>query len=111
MQSRLQFERNSTVTTLDEITEQLRERFGEDSGLDATFKFDFGDAGAIFVDAASVPHVISNEGDDADCTISISLDDFREMASGELSPTAAFMMGKLKIDGSMSIAMKLADVL
>jgi putative sterol carrier protein len=33
------------------------------------------------------------------------------MASGELSPTTAFMMGKLKVDGSMSIAMKLADVL
>lgn len=99
------------MTTLDEITEQMRERFSEASGLDATFKFDFGDAGLIFIDAASVPHVISHEDSDADCTISISLDDFREMASGELSPTTAFMMGKLKVDGSMSIAMKLADVL
>ena len=97
--------------TLEEITEQMRGRFGDDSGLDATFKFDFGDAGIVFVDAASVPHVVSNGGGDADCTISISIDDFLEMANGELSPTTAFMMGKLKIDGSMSIAMKLADVL
>ena len=97
--------------TLDEITEQMRERFGEDSGLNATFKFDFGDAGLVFVDAASVPHSVTNEDNGADCTISISLDDFQEMASGELSPTTAFMMGKLKVDGSMSIAMKLADVL
>ena len=81
------------------------------SGLDATFKFDFGDAGRIFVDAASIPHTVSNDDSEADCTISISLDDFEDMASGELSPTTAFMMGKLKIDGSMSIAMKLADVL
>ena len=99
------------MTTLDEITEQMRERFGEDSGLDATFKFDFGDAGLVHVDAASVPHVVSNGDGEADCTISISFDDFLEMASGELSPTTAFMMGKLKVDGSMSIAMKLADVL
>lgn len=97
--------------TLDEITEQMRERFGEDSGLDATFKFDFGDAGLVFVDAASVPHTVTNDDNDADCTISISLADFQDMASGELSPTTAFMMGKLKVDGSMSIAMKLADVL
>ncbi len=99
------------MTKLEEITEQLRERFGTDSGLDATFKFDFGDDGLIHVDAATVPHMVTNEDNDADCTISITLDDFLEMASGELNPTTAFMMGKLKIDGSMSIAMKLADVL
>ena len=49
--------------TLEEITEQMRGRFGDDSGLDATFKFDFGDAGIVFVDAASVPHVVSNDLD------------------------------------------------
>lgn len=99
------------MKTIEEVTEQLRERFGEDSGLDATFKFDFGDAGLVHVDASTVPHVVTNDDGEADCTISISLDDFLDMASGELSPTTAFMMGKLKIDGSMSIAMKLADVL
>ncbi len=99
------------MKTIEEVTEQLRERFGEDSGLDATFKFDFGDAGLVHVDTSTVPHVVTNYDGKADCTISISLDDFLDMANGELSPTTAFMMGKLKIDGSMSIAMKLADVL
>ena len=99
------------MSTLEEVTQRLREIVGEDSGLDATFKFDFGDDGLIYVDAATVPHTVANEGHDADCTISISLDDFLEMANGELSPTTAFMMGKLKVDGSMSIAMKLGDLL
>ena len=99
------------MNTLAEVTQRLRELVGEDSGLDASFKFDFGGDGLVHVDAATVPHVVSNEDRDADCTISIALDDFLEMAGGELNPTTAFMMGKLRIDGSMSVAMKLADVL
>ena len=99
------------MKTLAEVTQRLRERVGEDSGLDATFKFDFGADGVVHVDAATVPHVVTNEDREADCTISIALDDYLEMAGGELNPTTAFMMGKLKIDGSMSVAMKLADLL
>lgn len=99
------------MNTLAEVTQRLRERVGEDSGLEATFKFDFGGDGLVHIDAATVPHVVTNEDRDADCTISIALDDYLEIARGELNPTTAFMMGKLRIDGSMSIAMKLAELL
>ena len=33
------------------------------------------------------------------------------MASGQLDPTMAFMQGKLKINGDMSVAMKLQPLL
>ncbi len=98
------------MATLQEITEGLRERVGEDSGLDATPKFDFGDEGIVYLDAASVPNVVSNEDKDADCTITISKDNFEALAKGDLDPTTAFMMGKLKIAGSMGIAMKLQKI-
>ena len=99
------------MTTLDEITERIRGRFGENSGLDASIKFDFGTDGVVHVDAASIPNVVSNEDKGADCTIAISLADFEDLIKGELNPTMAFMMGKLKVDGSMAVAMKLANVL
>ena len=35
---------------------------------------------------------------------------FEEIFNGELEPTAAFMTGKLKIDGDMGTAMRLANV-
>ncbi|MGJ8557847.1 MAG: SCP2 sterol-binding domain-containing protein, partial [Sulfitobacter geojensis] len=38
-------------------------------------------------------------------------DTFKEILAGETNPTSAFMTGKLKVDGDMGMAMKLASVL
>lgn len=97
--------------SLDKVTDMVKEKVGTDSGLDAKIKFDFGDDGVIFVDASSTPNEVSNDDKEADCTISMSLDDFTKMGQGELDPTTAFMMGKLKVTGDMTVAMKLSSVL
>jgi putative sterol carrier protein len=97
--------------SLEQITEGMRERVGEDCGLGAKLKFDFGDDGIVFLDATQVPNVVTNEDEDADCTLQISMDDFVAMTKGELDGTTAFMMGKLKIQGDMGIAMRLQSVL
>ena len=97
--------------TLDEVTARLRERVGDDSGLGARIKFDFGANGVVFLDATQTPNVVSNEDAEADCTIRMGLDDFVEMGNGELSPTMAFMMGKLKVEGDLGLAMKLQGLL
>lgn len=96
--------------SLDSITEQLRSRVGDDSGLGARVKFDLGGDGVVFIDAASNPNTVSNDDGEADCTIIISLDDFKTLLAGDLDPTTAFMMGKLKVEGDMAIAMKLSSV-
>ena len=98
------------MATLEEITEGMRARVGKDSGLNATLKFDFGDDGVVYLDAATVPNVVSNEDKEADCTITITKENFEALANGDLDPTTAFMMGKLKIGGNMGIAMKLQSV-
>ncbi len=97
--------------SLEDLTNGLRDRVGDDAGLDARVKFDFGDDGMIFIDGASSPNTVSNEDAEADCVISITMADFQAMTAGELDPTSAFMMGKLKVDGDMSIAMKLQGLL
>ncbi|ANK82145.1 MAG: sterol-binding protein [Rhizobiales bacterium NRL2] len=99
------------MATLEEITEGMRQRVGDDSGLDATLKFDFGDDGVIYVDGESTPNTVSNEDKEADCTMKISKENFLKMVNGELDGTTAFMMGKLKIEGNMGVAMKLQSVL
>jgi putative sterol carrier protein len=97
--------------SLESSTETIRSNMGDDSGLGATVKFDFGDDGLIFMDGASSPNAVSNDDAEADCTISMSLEDFENMLTGDLDPTTAFMMGKLKVEGDMSIAMKLSSVM
>lgn len=44
-------------------------------------------------------------------TITQSLQDWREINAGRLNPQMAFMSGKLKISGDMSLAMKLGSIM
>lgn len=47
----------------------------------------------------------------ASCTMTMDTEDFVKMFSGQLKPTAAFMAGKLKITGDLSLAMKLESLM
>jgi len=99
-----------TTMSLETCTAAIRERIGEDCGLGATLKFNFGDDGVICVDATKIPNGISNVESDAECTVDIELTDFESILSGDLDQTTAFMSGKLKVD-NMGIAMKLQSIL
>jgi putative sterol carrier protein len=97
--------------SLESSTNTIKERVGEDSDLGGKLKFDFGDDGRIVIDASKVPNEVSNDDIEADCTISVTLEDFEGMLAGELEPTTAFMSGKLAVDGDMGLAMKLQSLL
>ena len=91
-------------------TEALRAKVGAASGLNATLKFDCGTDGVAYIDGKSVPNTVSNEDMEADCTVAISLENLAALMSGELEPATGFMMGKFKVSGDMSVAMKLQRV-
>ncbi|KAA9353714.1 SCP2 sterol-binding domain-containing protein [Larkinella humicola] len=95
---------------LQEFTDQIRQRLGTDSGLDATVKLAT-DQGVIYIDGRQVPAVVSNEDTDADCTIKVSLSDLQKLGTGDLNPMTAFMFGKLKVQGDMGLAMKIGQKL
>ena len=97
--------------TLDETTKRVQSLFANADGFADTLTFDFGSAGVISVDGTKSPPEVSNQGIGADCTISVSLDDFASMLDGSLDPQMAFMSGKLSIDGNMGIAMNLSSIL
>ncbi|PTX56622.1 putative sterol carrier protein [Litoreibacter ponti] len=78
-----------------------------DGGFDGSVKFVIEDEGAIMVDNAGV-----RAGDEeAECTMTADADTFEAILDGDLNPTAAFMSGKLSVDGDMGTAMKLGAVL
>src|SRR5438445_9373854 len=91
-------------------TEAIRSKVGDDSGLNATLKFDCGGDGVVFVDALSSPNTVSNENLEAVCTVAISVANLSALLAGALNPVNGFMMGKFKVSGDMSVAMRLQKV-
>lgn len=75
--------------------------------IGGTVKFDIEGEGAVMVDDSGV-----RAGDEeADVTLSADPETFQGIMSGDTNPTSAFMTGKLKVDGDMGMAMKLASAL
>ncbi len=89
-----------------EIAEKMRARV-EGSGFERSVKLDTGGDGVIVIDGATV----SITDAPADCTVFLSIEDLEALIAGDLSPTMAFMTGRLKIEGDMSVAMSLNQFL
>lgn len=75
--------------------------------FDGTAKFDIEGEGCVMIDNNG-----ARAGDEpADVTLKADADTFQSILEGDTNPTAAFMTGKLSVDGDMGMAMKLASVL
>ena len=46
----------------------------------------------------------------SDATVNVSWEDFQGLMQGTLDPMMAFMQGKVKVAGDMSVAMKLQQL-
>ena len=77
------------------------------SDFDGTAKFDIEGEGAVMMDENGARAA----DEEADVTLSADAETFQSILEGDTNPTSAFMTGKLKIDGDMGMAMKLAAVL
>jgi putative sterol carrier protein len=97
--------------SLESVTEDLRQRAGRAPSLGYKVKFAVGDGAFVHWDGTASPPVISNADDDADTTISIKLDDMARLLSGDLDPTFAYATGKIKVEGSVGVALKMASLL
>ena len=77
------------------------------SDFDGTAKFDIEGEGTVMMDENGARAA----DEEADVTLSADAETFQSILEGDTNPTSAFMPGKLKIDGDMGMAMKLAAVL
>lgn len=84
----------------------LTDKLGDD-GFEGSVKFEIEGEGAVRIDENGV----SADDGDADCTLTATVDVFQDLMEGNLNPTAAFMGGKLSVDGDMGLAMKLGGLL
>ncbi|MEQ6119710.1 SCP2 sterol-binding domain-containing protein [Reichenbachiella sp. MALMAid0571] len=96
--------------SLDNMTNKVKTLAATKGGaIKSKIKFQF-DEGCIYLDDTISPTVVSNEDSAADCTVKVSLSNFEKLINGDMNAMGAFMMGKLKVEGDMSVAMKLSSL-
>lgn len=84
------------------------------AGVKATFQFNLTGAGgadyyAVLTDGKG--EVNQGVADNPDLTVFMEAGDFKDLVGGKLDPMAAFMSGKLKMQGDMSLALKVNSLL
>ena len=99
------------TTSLSAITQAFKDRASGSASLGAAIKFDLGDEGVVVLDGSAAPTRVHNDAVDAPCTIKVSAEDLAQILDGSLDASAAFMMGRLTVEGDMSLAMKLVGLL
>lgn len=93
-------------TVIDAAVKALNDKMGG-AGFDGVAKFVIEGEGALIIDSDG-----AHAGDEeAEVTLTATADVFEAIMAGEQNPTAAFMTGKLSVDGDMGKAMALASVL
>ncbi len=72
-----------------------------------SLKFDCGSDGVIVL----ADNAVSLDDRDTACTIRITADNLAKLITGKLNPMTGVMMGKLKVSGDVTTAMKLGELL
>ena len=80
------------------------------SSFRARVTFDMGDEGIVTIDATQMPAKVVEGEADCDLRVTTSKEMLAGFLQGTKDPNLAFMTGKLKISGSMGLAMKLNAV-
>ncbi len=98
------------MSDLVSITQRVRTAVGEESGLGACVKFNFGSDGFLYIDGKAQPNQVSNVDAPSDITLAVSMENFERIIDKKLNPKFALMTGKMRLKGDIRIAMRLDRV-
>ena len=103
-----------TAATAKEFFDDLAARTAGGSertrGLTASYRFDVEGAGSWRVDVDDGAVAVSESDGDADCVLAVPEELFLRIVRGEQSPMGAFLMGKIRVEGDVGLAMRLKDL-
>jgi len=100
-----------TPSSCKQVFEQMPSRFKKEAaqGLKAVYQFDLsGEGGGKWQISINNDHCDVKEGahPSPNVTISMAANDYLDMVAGKLNPQMAFMSGKLRMSGDMSLALR-----
>ena len=79
-------------------------------GTTASYRFDVDRAGSWRVDVNDGAVDVSESEAPADCVIRASEEDLLRVVRGELNAVTAYMTGRVRVEGDLSLAMRLRDL-
>lgn len=104
------------MTTASDKLKQMGAKIAENksqaAAIGAIFKFVLeGDGGGSFiVNLKDDPGVVEGEGP-AECTVRMTAQDFVDLTEGKANGQQLFFTGKLKVEGDMSLALRLQPLM
>lgn len=100
-----------SVMSFEAIESAIKEKAATAKPLGNTLKFNFGEQN-VMLDGTGDSNVVTvNDATEAQCTVDVAMEDLTSMLNGDLNPMNAFMSGKIKVKGDMSVAMKLGSIM
>jgi putative sterol carrier protein len=97
--------------SLESLTERIGERALRSPRLGYVVKVALTGGGVIRWDGTGNEPQVDTLDAPADTIIRISEENLENLLSGSMDPTLAYMTGKLRVEGSLGVAMKLAMLL
>jgi putative sterol carrier protein len=75
-----------------------------------SYRFDIDGAGSWRVEVVDGAVSVAESQASADCVIRAKEGTFRRLLDGKENPTTAFMLGRIKVEGDMALALKLKQL-
>ena len=79
-------------------------------GTTASYRFDVGGAGSWHVAVDDGKVAVTESDAPADCVIRASEENLLRIVSGELNPVTAYMTGRVRVEGALTLATRLRDL-
>ena len=102
------------MPSIEDLIAQMQAKAGDLKRLGYRIRFDLTDTNeSILVDGTAGAATITegSSGDEADTVLMLTAANMEKLVAGKLNPMLAFATGKLKVEGSKGVAMKLASLL
>lgn len=95
---------------IETIRQELAENVKKIDPLGKKLKFNI-DNEFILIDGSDGENTVSDKDEEANCTITMSLETYLKLQRKEIKPMIATLTGKLKVKGDIGLAQKLKQLM
>ncbi len=95
---------------IEQIRQELTENVKKIAPLGKKLKFKL-DEDFILIDGTSDSNIITDQDEDANCTITMSKVTYGKLQRKEIKPMIATLTGKIKVKGDIGLAQKLKQLM